>query len=212
MPQFTSRWGTAPSTGEGHSPPAPTPGADSSRGGQGDQPQPPASALGTAGARCPEQSPFVRAGPRSCRLGGVQNPPEIGPGQAQPLNLPRKALLSCRKRMKPPPLKQSCPSALGVQDPAMLGAVLTLWGFPRLPLLSGRACRHPVPQFPHPSVEGPGRVSPAPGGARKMPARRLNRCHVCGAAKAMWLRGGRELFTARAPGAADPPARSPAPR
>ncbi|XP_019327019.1 PREDICTED: LOW QUALITY PROTEIN: nuclear factor 1 C-type [Aptenodytes forsteri] len=38
-----------------------------------------------------------------------------------------------------------------------------------------------------------------------MPERRVNRCHVCGTAKAMGLRGGRELFTARAPEVADPP-------
>lgn len=46
-PQFTSRWGTAPGAGGGHSPPAPSRAADPSRGGQGDWPQPPASAPGT---------------------------------------------------------------------------------------------------------------------------------------------------------------------
>lgn len=193
-------------------PPAPTLAADSSRGGQGDRPQPPASAPGTARAQRPEQSPFVRASPRSCCLGGVQNSPEIGPGRAQPLNLPRKALLSCRKRMKPPPLKQCRPSALRVQDPAMLGAVLTLWG--RLVSLCslGEPVAAPCLSFPIPRWRVLAGCPQPPGMFREIPEQRLNLWHIRGAAKVMGLRGGRELFTARAPGAADPPARSPAPR
>lgn len=52
----------------------------------------------------PNRVPLCRSAPTHfCRLGGIQNPPEIGPSRAQPLNLPRKALLSCRKRMNIPP-------------------------------------------------------------------------------------------------------------
>lgn len=95
-PQFTPRWGTALGTGGGHSPPAPAQAADPSRGGQGTghRHQPPRRAP-------PEPSvlnrvPLCRSAPTHfCRLGGIQNPPEIGPSRAQPLNLPRKALLSC---------------------------------------------------------------------------------------------------------------------
>lgn len=55
-------------------------------------------------------------------------------------------------------------------------------------------------------------MSPTPQGAREMLAQRLNRWRVRGTARAMGLRGGRELFAATASGAADPPARSSAPR
>lgn len=163
MPQFTSRWRTAPSMGEGCSPPTPTLGADSSRRGQADLPQPPASTLGTTGAQRPEQSPFVQAGPllplgrcpnpsrNRTRLGSAFEPPQEGSAEL---------LKADETPPPPPPLKQSRPSALRVQDPATLVTVLTLWGCPRLLLLSRRACCYPVPQFPHPKVEGPGRVLP----------------------------------------------------
>lgn len=107
MPQFTSRWRTAPSMGEGCSPPTPTLGADSSRRGQGDLPQPPASTLGTTGAQRPEQSPFVQAGPllplgrcpnpsrNRTRLGSAFEPPQEGSAE----------LLKADEPPPPPPVK-----------------------------------------------------------------------------------------------------------
>lgn len=102
-PQFTSRWGTAPGTGGGHSPPAQPRLLAHHMGdkGTGHSHQPPRRAPPEPSV--PNRVPLCRAAPTHfCHLGSIQNPPEIGPSQAQPLNLPRKALLSCRKRMNIP--------------------------------------------------------------------------------------------------------------
>lgn len=128
-PQFTSRWGAAPGTGGGHSPPAQAGLLTHLVGneGTGHSHRPPRRHHRAQG---PNRVPLCRSAPtRFCRLGGVQNPPEIGPSRAQPLNLPRKALLSCRKRMNVPlPPRSARPilqrSACGVWP----GSELTLWG------------------------------------------------------------------------------------
>lgn len=108
----------------------------------------------------PNRVPLCRSAPTHfCRLGGIQNPPEIGPSRAQPLNLPRKALLLPKADEHPPstPLNQSHPSVLGVQDLARLrGDPLGTHPAPLIPR------HHPVPQFLHLSVEDPGRLSRAP--------------------------------------------------
>lgn len=158
---FTSRWGTAPGTGGGHSPPAPTRAADPSRGGQGDRPLPPASALGTAGAQRPEQSPFVQVSLHPLLSLGRHPKPSRNrtqPGSA--FESPQEGSAELPKADEHPPstpLNQSHSSVLRVQGLARLRA--DPLGARPTPLISRH---HPVPQFLHLSVEGPGRLSRAP--------------------------------------------------
>lgn len=138
--------GTAPGAGEGCSPPAPTLGADSSCGG----------------TRGPATATSLRAGHRRSPTSRTES---LCPGWPPLLPLGRRPKPS-RNRTRPgsafespqegsaelPKADETPPSAplKHFSACATLGAVLTLWGYPHLPLLAGRACRHPVPQFPHP--------------------------------------------------------------
>lgn len=130
-PQFTSRWGTAPGAGGGHSPPAPSRAADPSRGGQGDRPQPPASAPGTAGAQCPEQSPFVQVSPHPLLSLGRHPKPSRNrtqPGSA--FESPQEGSAELPKADEHPPFppRRTSPVLQCSGCRAWPGSELTIWG------------------------------------------------------------------------------------
>lgn len=142
----------------------------------------PGSCLVTRGRRGPAMATSLRAGHRRSPASRTES---LCPGPP-PLPLLGRCPKPSRNRTRPgsalespqegsaelPKVDESVPMAPVKAAPSFStrGAVsghargsADPLGRPRLPCSLGRGCRHPVPQFPHPEVEGPGRASPAPG-------------------------------------------------
>lgn len=191
----------------------------------------PGSCLVTRGRRGPAMATSLRAGHRRSPASQTES---LCPGRP-PLPLLGKCPKPSRNRTRPGSALESpqegSAELLKVDEsvpvpPVKAAPSFSMWGavsshaqgsadplgLPRLPLLSGERLSPPHASVSPSRGGGSWQGVPSPRAAPEMLELRLNRWRVHGTAEATGRRGGRELSTAGAPGAADPPARSRAPR